>query len=499
MSLLTNLFSERIPPFRDYNPRRYLVLSHRLAWGGAFFCSLVCGYQAIFGGDAHFMWESIAGLTFFLWAILLIRTGFSLVGRLVLSALFLPLAILFVLVSQEVQFIDYLLFGLLVSVYANCPLVVFSVRREPQIIFAAMAINLSTALIAHPIFINRSYAPVTELIQNYMATAILVQFFVVGSIGAILYFFNFVIDQQQARHMHILSELQSRKEKLKAYSDSHVRLSKFQSVTSGLWEETLRSITREITEQLEVSQCGIWRFSDEESTLTSLMVYDKSNSFYHKDTILNSSLAPEYFRAIRTERIIAAEDAETHPSTKEFKDFYLQPLSIKSLLDIPFYIDGRFSGVICCEHKYVTRPWTDEDKMYLQAVSEILSMAYKSLKRREAEDYIRQQNEEIRLINESLEARVKDRTRLLMDKNQQLLNYAFLNAHMLRAPVSRIMGILNLLRIIEEDTERREVMERLDTAILDLDQVVRAIQKTLEEGESLDALLYEQENSELGT
>jgi len=61
-------------------------------------------------------------------------------------------------------------------------------------------------------------------------------------------------------------------------------------------------------------------------------------------------------------------------------------------------------------------------------------------------DEIRLQAEEIKGINENLETVIKDRTYELEIKNKALEEYAFINAHKLRAPLARILGLVHLMK-----------------------------------------------------
>jgi signal transduction histidine kinase len=53
--------------------------------------------------------------------------------------------------------------------------------------------------------------------------------------------------------------------------------------------------------------------------------------------------------------------------------------------------------------------------------------------------------EETRAINENLEAMVEERALQIGNKNSSLAEYAFINAHMLRGPLCRIIGLINLM------------------------------------------------------
>ncbi|MEJ0054313.1 MAG: hypothetical protein WDN75_00875 [Bacteroidota bacterium] len=65
------------------------------------------------------------------------------------------------------------------------------------------------------------------------------------------------------------------------------------------------------------------------------------------------------------------------------------------------------------------------------------------------------QNEQVLQLNEVLEKRVSERTQELTDRNKILSDYAFMNAHLLRTPVSRIKGLINLFQISEDPQEKK--------------------------------------------
>ena len=92
------------------------------------------------------------------------------------------------------------------------------------------------------------------------------------------------------------------------------------------------------------------------------------------------------------------------------------------------------------------------------------------------------QDEEIKGINENLESIVRDRTRELEMKNRTLEEYAFINAHQLRSPVASILGLINLMKRIELNTEAKSVMSHLNESTVKLDRIVASISRTIERG-----------------
>ncbi|HWA35300.1 MAG TPA: histidine kinase dimerization/phospho-acceptor domain-containing protein [Cyclobacteriaceae bacterium] len=90
-------------------------------------------------------------------------------------------------------------------------------------------------------------------------------------------------------------------------------------------------------------------------------------------------------------------------------------------------------------------------------------------------------NKRVFELNEVLEHRVTERTQELTSRNKILSDYAHMNAHLLRTPVTRIMGLIDLLRITEDPEEKKKVHEILLASAEDLDKVVRSINDRLAE------------------
>jgi ligand-binding sensor domain-containing protein len=93
------------------------------------------------------------------------------------------------------------------------------------------------------------------------------------------------------------------------------------------------------------------------------------------------------------------------------------------------------------------------------------------------------QAEEIRGINENLESLVKERTSELERKNKALEEYAFINAHQLRAPVASILGLINLMQKLELSDDEKIYLEHLQQSAKKLDSVVSSITLAIERGD----------------
>ena len=115
-----------------------------------------------------------------------------------------------------------------------------------------------------------------------------------------------------------------------------------------------------------------------------------------------------------------------------------------------------------------------------QELSSKLEQSYATL--REQHQSILQLNEELNSINEMLEEKVQERTKVLEERNTQLTEYAFINSHLLRAPLSRILGLANLLTHEDLGSEHKDMVEALATSTSELDKIIRKISDLLYDG-----------------
>jgi len=83
-------------------------------------------------------------------------------------------------------------------------------------------------------------------------------------------------------------------------------------------------------------------------------------------------------------------------------------------------------------------------------------------------------------VNNQLETRVRERTMELMEQNSRLTDYAFFHAHVLRAPVSRIRGLLNLLNMPIEPEEELKVRDMLSQTMKELDDTIKRMNEKLQ-------------------
>ncbi|HSZ26519.1 MAG TPA: hypothetical protein VK766_12395 [Cytophagaceae bacterium] len=91
--------------------------------------------------------------------------------------------------------------------------------------------------------------------------------------------------------------------------------------------------------------------------------------------------------------------------------------------------------------------------------------------------------EDLKINNMKLEKLVHERTAKLEVQNETLITYAYLNSHIFRGPVCRLMGLLQLMKI-EKNGEEKIILENyLYAEVESIDIVVKDISKILYEND----------------
>lgn len=86
--------------------------------------------------------------------------------------------------------------------------------------------------------------------------------------------------------------------------------------------------------------------------------------------------------------------------------------------------------------------------------------------------------------NEGLEQQILQRTKELVEYNQQLEQFAFISSHDLRAPIARILGLGNLLAMTSSAEDKQMIQKELVQSARQLDRVVKDLNMILEVGKS---------------
>ena len=157
-----------------------------------------------------------------------------------------------------------------------------------------------------------------------------------------------------------------------------------------------KSITGKITEIITVAANGLnidrssfWVVKGDK--LVCRKLYDKMENKYRKEGFFETRNIPKYIAAVNNQMALVADDVYTNEHTAELIDNYLKPLGITDMLDIPIRANGKFYGVLCCEHRNDPRVWNENDISFARALADYLSLALEENKRKKAERKIKRE------------------------------------------------------------------------------------------------------------
>ena len=89
-------------------------------------------------------------------------------------------------------------------------------------------------------------------------------------------------------------------------------------------------------------------------------------------------------------------------------------------------------------------------------------------------------HEELNALNKDLEIIVDERTKKLKERTERLEKYSFSNAHYLRGPIARLLGLISL-RKLEKAPDSNFFFQQMEDQVNEIDSVVKQINKDLEE------------------
>ncbi|MEL7068364.1 MAG: ATP-binding protein [Cyanobacteria bacterium J06581_3] len=160
-----------------------------------------------------------------------------------------------------------------------------------------------------------------------------------------------------------------------------VQLSESSAVSQGHLSDAFPEITTITAKLLEVERVSIWLLDEACTQIECVELFQQGIQDHSKGLILKAADYPAYFSAMMSEPIISIDDAIVDPRTCEFKEGYLDVLNISSMLDSGIQVNGRISGVICCEQVGNKRQWTQSEQTFIRSVANLIALTISSNQR----------------------------------------------------------------------------------------------------------------------
>ncbi len=185
------------------------------------------------------------------------------------------------------------------------------------------------------------------------------------------------------------TEHRGTEELLRRQQAALVELTRNPALVSGDLKVALAQITEADARTLDLERVGIWLFDAERTRIRCVNLFERSPGRHTDGLEISRSDYPAYFQALKEERVIAADDAQRDPRTREFTGSYLSLLGITSMLDAPIRYGGKTVGIVCHEHVGRPRHWTAEEQSFAGSVADMVSLALEVAERRRAEEAVK--------------------------------------------------------------------------------------------------------------
>jgi PAS domain S-box-containing protein len=143
-----------------------------------------------------------------------------------------------------------------------------------------------------------------------------------------------------------------------------------------------RHVDEEVATALGVDRVSVWRMVAR--TLECRDLFEAATRAHTTGAVLAEADFHSYFAALAAEESIDAPDACTHPATACFREGYLEPLGIHSMLDIPLRSLDGVRGVLCIE-TLRPRVWSPAEVRYAEEIGSLLVQAMEKAMRRRIE------------------------------------------------------------------------------------------------------------------
>lgn len=190
---------------------------------------------------------------------------------------------------------------------------------------------------------------------------------------------------QDTQRRRAEDELRQAGERLRKQQAAVVALTRSEVVDGPDLIATFRQLIEVAARTLGVERVSIWRYVDGRQAIRCDALYELSTGRHSSGAELNAEVFPEYFKALAATEVIAAEDAQNDPRTREFTPGYLIPLGIGAMMEVPVHP----GAILCHEHVGPPRRWLPDEQLFAIAVGNLAAHAISQWERGRALDAMR--------------------------------------------------------------------------------------------------------------
>jgi len=163
-------------------------------------------------------------------------------------------------------------------------------------------------------------------------------------------------------------------------------------------DDFVRSLTERIADLYGLERASIWLFSEDQRTLRCVDRYLRSPQRHEDGEVMLAADYHDEFETLRRSVYMDVHDTDSDPRVAGYRESYLRPNDITSMLDAVIRFGGRTFGAICLEHVGKRHHWLPHEIDFACTIASYLATALESLARAEAEERTRERERSLAAV-----------------------------------------------------------------------------------------------------
>jgi diguanylate cyclase (GGDEF)-like protein/PAS domain S-box-containing protein len=185
---------------------------------------------------------------------------------------------------------------------------------------------------------------------------------------------------------------------VRAQRDALLRLA---SIAQPDFDVHVLEILRVNAQIMGVARVGYWSFENEKHRLTCERLFIDGKERSDTGMSIDSRECPTYFESLHQGQTLLIRDTKSDPRSMELYPSYTSKLGIGAMLDVPVYVRGVLSGIVCHEHVGGARDWTDEEAQFAFSIGQHLALASEARTLRRITQELKESEARFRTLIES--------------------------------------------------------------------------------------------------
>lgn len=236
----------------------------------------------------------------------------------------------------------------------------------------------------------------------------------------------------------------------------------------GNIKKSAQSITKLLSEAIDVDRVSIRLYNEKQTELDSLSLYDKKLNQYLEGKHLFRKMYEDFFNYIENKPILTINDIDKDEIARKLvSDFFSSDGMIVSILMTKIVLEGSVQGYIFFQ-SWNKIEWDRDTILFASQIADYIAILILNHKLRKEQEFL---EEKVKLRTEELEISVQKETQANLAKRRFLSHMS----HELRTPLNALIGYLDLVDFTNDTNENKRYIEQMKVGAHDLVSIVNDI------------------------